>query len=531
MSVGRDIGRAGALLLAGTAGVQAIAFARSLVIARWFGTGPALDAYYAALTLPSLIAAVITIAAEAALLPLYLERLARGGPREAELVYGRSCAWILLGLAAAAAMLAAGAEIWTAILAPGFDSAQRLLTARLLRLGAGQIVLSGAADLAATLYLAHRRFLPPVTAPVVGAGASLAVLIAAGGAGAAALPLSLVAGSLVQTLCLALPARRHGLRLRLRSFAGLSGASEGGELRTSGPSAPLSLLRLLGGAALTNLQPAIDRMFASTCPPGSIAALGYGYNLSVVPSQLFIKTVDSAAFPFLSQQAAEGRDEEVRATFRRALRLTLVLVAPSTAAILALGPEAVRLVFERGSFGPESTRAVAAAWGLYALGLIFKTAYSLATRLLSALRDTHALLVSAAAGIAATTAFNALLVPRMSFLGVALAGSLTSVTLAFVLLARARRRLGPLGLGSLVRPISVNAAASVSAGVGMAAVASALACGPLVKVAAAGGAGAAIYAAGMLAGAREDLLSLFRLVTRLLPSGPKAPAEGRARSV
>lgn len=512
MSENREIGGASAALLLGTVGVQAIGFVRALVIARLYGTGPALDAYYAALTLPSLVGAMITISAEAALLPLYLERRERAGGEAAERVYGRSCLATVAALAALAGVLAAGAGLWAVLLAPGFGPDQRALTAHLLRVSAPILIFSGASDLLATLFMAHRRFALPIAAPLLGAAVSLAALVGAREAGPVALPASLLLGGAAQVSLLLLAMPRAGLRLRLGGAAPAASAAP-----PTSPSAASSLLTLLGSSGLGNLTIAVDRMFASACPPGSVAVLSYGLNLSTVPSQLFIKTVDSAVFPFLSRQAAEGRQEELRATFRRAVRLTLVLVAPTTAAILVLAPEAVALVFERGSFGPDSTRAVAAAWRIYALGLVFKVLVSMSARVLSACRETRALLWSAAAGLLATLAFNAALVPLLSYLGIALSGALSAAVVATAQLALARSRLGPLGLASLLAPIGATIASAAASGAAMFAVRQALAGPPAAALLAAGAAGLAVYLACMALACGEDLRALGRLGARMLP--------------
>jgi putative peptidoglycan lipid II flippase len=524
VSVGRDIGRASALLLAGTAGVQAIAFARALLIARYFGTGPGLDAYYAALTLPSLAAAVVMIAVEASLLPLYLHRRQSAGAEAAERLYGRCFAAILAALLAVSAALAAGSGVWIRLLAPGFDGARQELAARLLSVGAFQIALGGAADLLATLYLAHRRFAMPVTAPMVGSVVSFAVLAAGGGRGPLILPVSLLAGAAIQVLLLVAGLPSTGVRLRLRGRGpeapAIPAPSAGG-----GPGATASLLTLVGSAALANSHTAVDRIFASTCPSGSVAALGYGLNLSVVPSQLFIKTVDSAVFPFLSQQAAEGRTAEVRATFLRAVRLTLVLVAPAMAAVLVLAPEAVSLLFERGSFDAASTAAVAAAWRVYTLGLAFKTFSSLTERLLSSCRCTGSLLGTAAIGFAANLGFNAALVPWLSYLGIPFSTSLTALVLALALLATARASLGPLGLRSLAAPLARTLGAALISAAAILLVRAALPGPPLQTLLAAGGAGLAAYALALRLLGPDDLRSLTRLAAQVLPGAGRRASE------
>src|SRR5207244_7612306 len=91
--------------------------------------------------------------------------------------------------------------------------------------------------------------------------------------------------------------------------------------------------------------------------------------------------------PRLSRNAATDNHDDWRGTASLALRTLLFVILPVTALVLALREPLVRLLFQRGEFGPVATRAVAATLGGYAVGLPAIAAYYVVTRTYYALQD------------------------------------------------------------------------------------------------------------------------------------------------
>ncbi|MBD3307081.1 hypothetical protein GF339_11715, partial [candidate division KSB3 bacterium] len=72
-SVFQRIQRATLMLMAGTLAVNGLGFAKSLLIAAYYGTSPALDAYVLSLAPLNLLSGVLVGTLQATIIPRYLE--------------------------------------------------------------------------------------------------------------------------------------------------------------------------------------------------------------------------------------------------------------------------------------------------------------------------------------------------------------------------------------------------------------------------------------------------------------------------
>jgi peptidoglycan biosynthesis protein MviN/MurJ (putative lipid II flippase) len=129
------------------------------------------------------------------------------------------------------------------------------------------------------------------------------------------------------------------------------------------------------GASLYQLTQAIprflDRGYASQ-EPGALAALEYSFNVLTAPGILFGTSLVMLAFPSFARFAARG---EARAGFRALGKWFLLAVGAAGIVTLAcqIAPQAlVRLLYERGEFGPDDVAMTSEilrwqAWGLPAM--------------------------------------------------------------------------------------------------------------------------------------------------------------------
>src|SRR5439155_1595931 len=194
------------------------------------------------------------------------------------------------------------------------------------------------------------------------------------------LAIAWIAGTAAQFLVQLPAARRYGLRL--------------GRVDLAHPAlrelARLAVPAMLG-LAIVEINAYVDRFFASQLPlrpeANPVAVLDYAYEIVQAPAGIFAISIATAVFPLLSRHAATDNHDDLRGTASLALRTLLFVILPVTALVLALREPLVRLLFQRGEFGPVATRAVAATLGGYAVGLPAIAAYYVVTRTYYALQD------------------------------------------------------------------------------------------------------------------------------------------------
>jgi putative peptidoglycan lipid II flippase len=176
--------------------------------------------------------------------------------------------------------------------------------------------------------------------------------------------------------------------------------------------------------------------------PGAVTALSYAWTLMMLPLGVFAMAISTAVFPTLAAQTARDEVAEMRATLSATLRVILYLTIPASIGLMVLAEPIVRLLLERGEFGPDSTALTVYALRFYALGLIGQAAVEIVTRAFYALQDTRTPVLVALVAMVVNVALALLLRPGLGHGGLALALSTASGVEAALLLVLARRRLG-----------------------------------------------------------------------------------------
>jgi putative peptidoglycan lipid II flippase len=117
---------------------------------------------------------------------------------------------------------------------------------------------------------------------------------------------------------------------------------------------------------------------------------------------------------------------------------------PATAGLLVLARPVVRLLYERGRFGPDATEGTAAALLFYAFGLVAYTSVKVLAPAFYALGTPRVALLASGLAVLTNLVANVTLYERFGFRAVALGTSLGSLANAGLLLLVFERRFGGL---------------------------------------------------------------------------------------
>jgi putative peptidoglycan lipid II flippase len=152
----------------------------------------------------------------------------------------------------------------------------------------------------------------------------------------------------------------------------------------------------------------------------------------------------------------------MRDTLRRALLSLAFLTLPATAGLVVLARPIVRLLYERGLFGPDATAGTAAALTFYAAGLVAYTSVKVLAPAFYALGAPRVPLVASALAVATNLLVNLTFYEPYGFRAVALGTSLGSIANAALLLAVLHGKLGPVLGGDSLRRLALMAASAVA---------------------------------------------------------------------
>ncbi len=502
-SAGLAIARNTTLLLVVTLAFKALGFLEKVLLASRFGTGPQVEAYLIAFSVPFGLAVVLRDLLEPALLPVFVRLRDQEGARAWRLVFVVSA--LLVAGAVVVALLAFGnAERLAHLLAPGFQGRRVHLSATLIRWLIPSLLFLGVANLTGTILHADKRFVLPAVGDVVFRGGPVAGLLS--GAGIAGLVAGVLLGALGK-----LVVQVAGLRRYLPAFLREFGQWEAEVQQVGQLAAPLSVGLLLAYVGV----PLVENAFASTLAGGSVASLTFARKIAETLGAILPYTLGVVAFPYFAQMVLRDDAQELEQTLHQALRAVLFFYLPITVGVILLRVPLVQLLFQRGAFGAQATQQT--AWPLlwYAVGLLPMAIEPVLVHFFFAQSDTVTPIVWDVISFVVGIALTALLIRPMGAGGIALATSLAKGVKVVALLGHTARRfptwrmsdlarvalrlcLAAGGLGAVLLAISTRMAPSLAVGSTM---------GAALYLLAAGLAGGVVYLALCWAlGVRPDRL-------------------------
>lgn len=332
----------------------ALQFAFQVLLAKHFGSSWEMDAYVAAIAVPTAISAVSVGSLGYAFVPLFSERLA-DDPQRAWSLAGSVGTLLVVFLAAAAVLSFLFAEPLTAFLCPGFSAERSDLAVRLLRIQCWLVIGNGLIAFFHSIYHSHKKFLLPAVASPVGIGVTVIGAFVYYERGMTAISWCILAGSFT-AVALMLPLPLRHARLSFHAHADVKRFL-------------LLLAPLILGAVYYRLDPLVDRYLTSLLPVGSVSHLGYASRLASALVMVTVGGLSVVAFPNLARHWAAGRRDSFRAEVAAAMRCVAAVLVPIGFALFFFSKPLIGDLLERGAFTSSDTEAVAGLLVLY-LGMI-----------------------------------------------------------------------------------------------------------------------------------------------------------------
>jgi putative peptidoglycan lipid II flippase len=141
-------------------------------------------------------------------------------------------------------------------------------------------------------------------------------------------------------------------------------------------------------STVAKIVPVFDRYFLSGFPQGVISYVAYAGKINLVLGTIITSIFSVQVFSLLSNYSAEKKYVEMKELFTQIVRLLLYVSIPLTFAVLCFGESLVRIIYERGVFTPEVTKAVSTCLKLYVLALPAVSVGAVVVQFYYALKDT-----------------------------------------------------------------------------------------------------------------------------------------------
>ena len=194
-----------------------------------------------------------------------------------------------------------------------------------------------------------------------------------------------------------------------------------------------------------------------------IASYNYAVRLMELPQGLFGISLATFLLPTLSGLATEKNWAEFRSTLRLGMEHVILVNLLMSVLLVTEAESIIRLLFERGKFGPEATAR--AAWAVQCLGasLVGYSLVNVLARAFFATGDTRTPMKISMTCLALNLVFVLILVWPFRQGGLGMANTITSGFNVALLLFALRKKLGRLELGRLRADLPALVVAAVIA--------------------------------------------------------------------
>ena len=420
MSLYRNFLSVGALTLLS----RVFGFVRDALMAAVLGISPVSDAFNAAFRFPNLFRRLFAEGAfNTAFVPMFSGALEADGADKAKELASRIMSWLVAAILVVTILVEIFAEQIMVPFVPGFlnDPDKFELTVFLTRIMFPYLACMSLMAAYAAILNSLGRFFASAFAPVIlnivniSALIPLAILTLEDRDTAFWVAIATMLGGIAQLMLVYGAIRRAGFvpRIRLPRFDA--------EVRRFWV---LAVPAIIAGG-ITQINIFVGTVIAS----GVDEVMSIIYNadrLYQLPLGIIGIAIGTVLLPELSRHLSAGRDAEARQSQSQSLMLSMLLSMPAAGALIALAVPVVRVLFERGAFGPGDTTHVAEALVAFAVGLPAFVLIRVLQPGFFSRKDTTTPTVFAGISLVINVAVSLLLFGSMRHAGIALATSISA---------------------------------------------------------------------------------------------------------
>ncbi|RUP00072.1 murein biosynthesis integral membrane protein MurJ [Hyphomicrobium sp.] len=343
-------------------------FMRDILIAATLGSGWVADAFVVAFRFPNLFRRLFGEGAfNSAFVPIFAKKLEGDGPEAARKFAEDAMAGLLFILLIVTIVAELAMPFLMYGLAPGFDVVPQKfdLSVLLTRITMPYLLCMSIVALMSGALNSVGRFAESASVSIVLNGVMMIATLISMWIGYKAEPEAgiiqawavFVAGFL-QLLLLMWGMRRAGMHLGIRRPRWTPDVRHLVRLGVPGV--------ISGG--VTQLNIAIGTIIASL-QPGAVSHLYYADRVYELPLAIVGIAVGIVLLPDVARQLRAGNTAAVMDSQNRSLEFALLLTIPAALALAVIPTDIVRVLFERGAFGPADTHVTASVLAMFALGL------------------------------------------------------------------------------------------------------------------------------------------------------------------
>jgi putative peptidoglycan lipid II flippase len=451
-NLAKQIGRAGAIIMILSLVDKFLAVGKEMLTAHRFGISASLDVFNLAYSFPGTIILLFSGALTSAFVPLYLEWRKRSD-READ----SRATWLIYITILFFSTVSLMGYIFTPeiirVIGYGFPPAERDMAVIMERRLVLLIAIDGAGIVFLGILHARKLFFHLYVAPIFINISIIFLLFLDMGLGVDVLVWGFLIGTALKTIYMVIALHREKFlfgtplpfdRQNMKVFWQL-------------------VIPLLGSQLIANSNLFVDHVMAAELSAGSVSTLRYAFRINDLPIQIVIIAISRAIFPFISEEAAAGNQENLRNIFKYTVILLGFITIPITCLMILFSEDLVILLLKRGAFDLEAARQTAQTLVCYSLGLFFYAYTFVNGTFFAAIQNAKMLLYMGIISIFLNVLFNMLFMHFFGVKGIAMSTSATMGIISICFFIILNRHFGSNGLSR----ISSNFSRIIMAAAGM----------------------------------------------------------------
>lgn len=235
------------------------------------------------------------------------------------------------------------------------------------------------------------------------------------------------------------------------------------DLRISDPLR--QIMRLMGptvfGSAIYLINISVSRFIGLSLNDSAVTVLNLATRLMELPIGVFAVAISTVVFPLIAKHAAAGDWKSLATSYRKGMRLILVINIPAALGLGILATPIIRLLFQRGAFSADDTELMQPVLIVFALGLPFFSFVSIVLRAYYAQKDTTTPVHAALASFVVNLVVSIVLMRPFGTVGLAIASNVAVIVQAVYLQMKITRKQEGLEfrhvLGDLIKILLASA--------------------------------------------------------------------------
>lgn len=432
---------------------------KEAVVANYFGVSSEVDAYTIALTIPVTLFALVSVAIQAIVVPLYTNLLYNNSQEEANKYISNLITIVSVFSVVIIIVCELLASPLAKLFAPGFDTDTHLLATNLLRITLPTILFTIIDKILIGLLNVHKQFvLPSFSVYLLNIGLILCIILLHAKWGIVAACIGQVVGGILQVLFLVLICNKY------YQYQYVFAIKDENIIKSLKQSVPV-----VWSLSIAELCAIVNRVVASFLFVGSIAALGYASKINGIMMTLFTAAISSIVYPLYAESTAKGDMNQLNSRVNFTLSVYSLFLVPIMLGVLCFRHELIEVAFGRGAFDSDAVQVTASLLGYYCVGLLFMAFRETLTKVYYSLQDMRTPAMNATIGVIINIILNLTLPFIFGVEGLAIATSITATIISVRLLIQLVKKYDDINLkrfGDNIRPIIISGVAMAIAVLG-----------------------------------------------------------------